>query len=104
MKRYMNHDMVETGEGDALVDQDVSVLGGPSWLLAFVFESVAQRIRPKARQSQLDCQSREGTTEPFISTLLSSSLPAHLLTDNSPENIVVYVFTLFCHHFFDDRR
>ena len=45
----MNESMV-TMEGDALVDQNVCVLGGPSWLLAFVLESVAKRIRPGERQ------------------------------------------------------
>lgn len=47
---------------------------------------------------------RERTGQPFISTLLSSTFATHLLTDDPPENIVVNVFALFLHHFFDDSR
>jgi hypothetical protein len=86
------------------VDQDVCVLSSPPWLLAFVLEGVAQGIRPGTRQPQPDDQSRKGITEPFVSTLLSSTFPTHFVTDDSPENVVVDVFVLVFHHFFDDRR
>lgn len=43
-----------TGKWDVLVNQDVCVLGGPPWLLAFVLESITQRIRPEVRQPQPD--------------------------------------------------
>ena len=71
----------------------------PSFLRVLLRESVLGHVKFEPIVSRC-----KGSTEPFVSTLLSSTFPTHLLTDDSPENVVVNVFTLFFHHFFDDRR
>lgn len=80
-----------------LVNQDVGILRAPAWFLTFIFDRLAEGIRPTELDKRVELPGEE-RTPPFDPTLLSPSPVAHFLTDNSPEHIVIKVFALVDSH------
>jgi hypothetical protein len=79
------------------VNQDVGILRAPAWFLPFVFDRLAEGIRPMELGECVYWVTRR-MGAPFDPTLLSPSPVGHFFTDDSPEDIVINVFALVDSH------